>query len=197
MIIGVDLDEVLSDTLSPLIQFHNEKYGTSLEKKHFHSYKWWKVWGGTRDESVGKFFQFYKSTHFKNVKPLQDAISVINQLSRNHQLVVITSRQREFIKDTKRWIQKHFPSRFKDIFIINHADWAISGTSLTKAEICQREGVDVLIEDSLEYARECISDRTKVLLFDYPWNKGKLPKGVYRVHSWQDILTHSIFVATN
>lgn len=194
MIIGIDFDDVLADTIGQLILFHNETYGTELTRKQFHSPRWWEVWGGTRDQSVNKFFEFKKSPYFKDVKPLEYAIDAIDELSNNHTLVVITSRQVEFVKETNEWINEHFPNKFKDIFLTNHAHWALSGTSTTKLAICKQENVDILIEDNLDYAEECAEENIQVLLLDTPWNQGTLPDNVYRVHSWKEILQHKILL---
>lgn len=190
MLIAIDLDEVLVDTLSGVIAFHNATYGTSLEKKHFFSYRWWEVWGGTREESIDKFLLFAKSDYFTNLQPLEDALASIEALAKDHTLIVITSRQNELEVSTKQWITKHFPQKFKEVYIINHADWSKGGKTTTKLELCQRLGVEVLIEDNLEYANECASSTAKVFLLDYPWNQGKTKKGVLRVTSWQEILTN-------
>jgi len=192
MTIGVDLDDVLADTMGPLIRFHNDTYGTKLQREHFLSPRWWEVWGGTRDQSVNKFFEFTETLHFKDLQPLEEAIEAIDELSKKHELIVITSRQTEFITETKRWIKAHFPGKFRDIFVTNHAHWAKTGTSMTKLEVCQKENVDVLIEDNLEYAVECAIENTKVLLLDAPWNQGKLPKNVHRVFSWKEVVSHEV-----
>lgn len=192
MVIGIDFDDVLADTVGQLIEFHNDVYGTTLTRDQFHSPRWWEVWGGTRDQSVKKFFEFKDTSHFKNVQPVEYAIDAIDELSKNHTLVVITSRQIEFVEETNDWIKKHFPNKFKDIFLANHAHWALSGESTTKLEICKKEQVNILIEDNLEYAEECAEEGIQVLLLDTPWNQGKLPDNVYRVHSWKEIVTHEI-----
>ena len=85
-------------------------------------------------------------------------------------------------------IEKYFPNKFKDIFVTNHPMWAKTGTALTKADICKKHNVDILIEDNLDYAKETVSEKTKVLLLDYKWNRGELPKGIKRMFSWQDIV---------
>ena len=54
MNIGVDLDEVLGDFLSSLIQYHNTNYNSVLSREDFHSYKFWEVWGGTKEEAIQK-----------------------------------------------------------------------------------------------------------------------------------------------
>ena len=48
--------------------------------------------------------------------------------------------------------------------------------------------INLIIEDNLSYAIECIAPHRKILLFDRPWNQAdKLPNGIIRVHSWKEI----------
>lgn len=58
MNVGVDLDEVLADFLPSLMDYHNENYGTDFKKEDFHSYQFWHVWGGTREEAIQKYMAF-------------------------------------------------------------------------------------------------------------------------------------------
>jgi len=192
MLIAIDLDEVLAETMPGVISFHNQKYGTTLSIDNFHSYKWHEVWGGTKKEAVEKFFLFTKSVHFKNLKPLKEAMTAINVLTKTNELIVLSSRQKEFEGESKRWIEKYFPNKFKAVYIINHADWAKGGKTMTKKEMCQKLGVEVLIEDNLDYANECASINTTVFLLNYPWNKGEIVKGVIRVNSWREIVSDPI-----
>jgi uncharacterized HAD superfamily protein len=187
MLIAIDLDGVLADTLAAFISFHNEMYGTTFIKEHFHSDRYWEITGETKEVFTAKFDQFIETPYFQNIEPLQDAFDIVSSLARDHQLIVITARQTELAGKTNTWIKKHFSKKFQQVHVINHAAFAKKGKTMTKKEICQKLGVDILIEDSLENARECVSDKTKVLLLDTLWNQGKLPKGVVRVPSWKDI----------
>ncbi len=192
MLIAMDLDEVLAETLTGVISFHNQKYGTGLSKDDFKSYNWWETWGGTRDQVVDKFFEFAQSIYFQEVKPLKDAVDAVSILGMKHELIVLSSRQTELEKQTLEWVEKHFPNKFRDVLVTNHHDWAKSGNTMTKVEVCQKLEVDVLIEDSLSYANECASENTIVFLLDYSWNMGKMKKNIIRVKSWGEILKHPI-----
>lgn len=63
MLIRIDLDDVLADFINSLIRFHNQTYGTDLTKDQFHSYNFWEVWGGNREEAIQKVYKFH-TTHF-------------------------------------------------------------------------------------------------------------------------------------
>ncbi len=190
MIISIDLDEVLADTTPALIRYHNATYGTSLTFEDFTNYEWWRVWGGTREQSVRKFLDFVKSPFFSEVRPVQGAEDAVKKLKEHHTLHIVTSRQTELESVTHSWIETYFPGVFTGIHMANHAQWALSGKTRTKVEICLELDAALLIEDSLLYARECESDNIPVLLLDYPWNKGALPTNTKRVLSWREIVQH-------
>ena len=195
MLIAIDLDEILAETLEGVILFHNKTYDTALSTKDFHSYRWWEVWGGTREEAVNKFLQFTKSDFFKKLLPFKDAVDAVSLLAQKHELIVLTSRQTELETETREWIKKYFPNKFKSVHVLNHADWATKGKTLTKKEVCKKLGVNVLIEDNLDYANECAAENVKAFLINYPWNKGECNKGVTRVNSWEEIVNNPIFKA--
>ena len=57
MRIGLDLDEVLSRFVLGLVEYYNSTYKTSLKLEDFHSYKFWEVWGGTKEDTIKKISQ--------------------------------------------------------------------------------------------------------------------------------------------
>lgn len=186
MRIGIDLDEVLADFLTALLKYHNDTYGTSLVGEQFQSYQFWETWGGTRERAIQKVYDFYNTGYFRELKPVvgsQEAVSILKQ---NNELFVITSRQDDVAEATRGWIAQHFPERFSAVLFANH--YSQKGDSRKKSQICDSVGIDVLIEDSPEYALECFTQKRKILLLDYPWNRNsELPPGIYRVNSWEEI----------
>jgi len=187
MKIGIDLDEVLADFLPALIEYHDANYGTSLVREQFQSYRFWETWGGTREEAIQKVYDFHKTSYFKNMKAVLGSQEAVGILKRNNDLVVVTSRQDDVAEATRGWIAQHFPNVFSEVYFANH--YSQNGSSITKKQICDSVGVDVLIEDSPEYALECLNPNRKILLLDCPWNRSsELPQGIYRVNSWKDII---------
>ncbi len=187
MRIGIDLDDVLAATVPALIDYHNRTFGTAYVLDDFFSYEWWKVWGGTREQSIQKAFTFFTSAEGLKIPPIPLALDRVSHLAKDHELLIITSRQQELTDITHKWIATHFPHIFQEIIITNHAQWSFGGTSRTKCEVCIEKKCTVLIEDNLEYANECAEYDIQVFLLDYPWNKGKTHSKVKRVNSWSNI----------
>ncbi len=188
MKIGIDLDDVLVQFLAALIKYHNDTYGTNLKFEQFHSYQFWKIWGGNKKEAIQKVYDFYESPYFENILPVDGAQKTIQFLSsKNYDLYIITSRPSDISKKTRESVQKHFPNCFKKIYFTNQYSKNTNPTK--KKEICDSLNVDILIEDSVEYALDCLNDSRKVFLINQPWNiKKNTPEEIYRVDSWKEII---------
>eukprot|EP00178_Gracilaria_changii_P022967 TRINITY_DN687_c0_g1_i1.p1 TRINITY_DN687_c0_g1~~TRINITY_DN687_c0_g1_i1.p1 ORF type:complete len:202 (+),score=27.74 TRINITY_DN687_c0_g1_i1:283-888(+) len=192
-VIAVDLDEVLGDFVSPLCSFHNERYGTSLKRADFFSYRFCDVWGGNDRQATEKVHDFFKTSYFKNLPVIPGAREALLRLQElGFDLVVVTSRQFKIAEATQEWLSENFPSdTFKEVAFGNH--WGLEGKKVTKLQLCQQLGASVLIDDSLSYTTEVSRSGIKCILFDldgnYPWNKsGELPVGVTRAHSWKEVV---------
>src|SRR3989338_10775887 len=114
--IGIDFDDVLADTNTALIRWHNERYGTVLRREDFWSYYYWDIWGGTREETIEKFSEFGKSDHFHGILPVMGTYNGIADLSTvADRLVIITARDEEMREVTEQWISDHLPAVFDSV----------------------------------------------------------------------------------
>lgn len=185
MKIAIDIDEVLGNFLSEVIAFHNSAYGTDLEIGQFTSYRFWEIWGGTREQAIDKIYEFKETEYFRGIRPLPGAQKAITELKAANELCIVTSRQNEFIEVTRAWLDRYFPNCFSGVYFTNH--YGHSESSITKAQICDQIGADLLIDDSLDFALECAVAGRQAILFDYPWNKAsRLPEAIRRVSSWDE-----------
>lgn len=187
MIIGIDLDEVLASHLAAVIDYHNATHGTALTREQFHSPRFWEVWGGTREEAIRKVDAFYQTPYFKESLPMPGAQEAIRALAEQHTLHVITARPETIADDTQAWIDRHFPGLFSGIHFANH--YSISGVERTKLSLCDALHVELLVDDSPDFALECVSPQRPVLLLDHPWNRAApLPPGIHRCQSWAEVV---------
>lgn len=180
--VGIDLDDVLADTIHALISFHNDFYGTSLKKYNFHSQFYCNVWGGTIEDAIRKIQEFHDSAYFDNIRPVNGSAKFIDSLYLKNDLYIITSRREAFIEKTISWLGRHFPGKFKGIYFSDNHYIGYNGKK-TKTQICLEIGAKVMIEDSLEYSKECGKSGINVILLDCPWNQSKDIPGVERVYS--------------
>lgn len=187
--IALDLNDTLCDFVGGLARFHNRKYGTKLKKEDYFTFEFGRVWGCDQKEAEKRVDEFHNSEYFKNILPVKDSQWGVNGLSKYNELYVVTSRETTpyLIEQTNSWLNKHFLDTFEDIaFSRNHYTGRGEGLK-TKREWCDKNKIDLVVEDSLEYANQCASEKRKVLLLDSPWNRnGKLNKGVIRT-TWSEI----------
>ena len=103
-----------------------------------------------------------------------------------NELIVVSARPEETSNGTMEWMGRYFNGVFSGVYLTGQ--WARSGNGRKKHEVCKEIGIDLLIDDYLGHANECSNDGIRVLLFDQPWNQGKLSNGTKRVYSWKDII---------
>lgn len=189
MKIGVDLDEILSDTLTTLLEFYNNLYKTSFKKEDFYTYSYWEIWGGTREDSINLINKYYETnnpTDIKTIKRSFEAVSKLKELG--HELHIITGRSESFKERTETWLNKHYPNIFSSI---NYANtFNADENEKFKSDICKNIGVEIFIEDDPYHIQKCSDAGIKVLFIDYPWNKNKEFKNATRVYSWDEIVKY-------
>lgn len=193
MKIGTDLDECLAEFVSGFLDYHNNKYGTKLNRKEFKSYNLWETIGGTREDAIKHVSEFYRTNYFKNLPVVFGSVNVVDLLSRENEIFVISSRPIYIHNETIKWLDDHFHEKFSEIFFSD--EWNFSSWNFfnfrrkNKSGICKKLKLDFYIEDNLGYALSCARKVDKVLLLDKPWNQNsELPNNVHRVYGWNEIL---------
>lgn len=185
MKIGLDVDEVLGNLIDPIMEFHNQEYGTNFSKEDVNSYGLEELWGGTKEETLEKVLKFYDHQLFHSIQPLPDSQKVLNQLYNSHELHIITSRPKQIQTKTENWVNHYFPKIISGIHFAG--GWA-NENAKSKKEICKDVGIELMVEDCLDFAEDIALLGTNVLLYNYPWNqKENLPENITRVYSWEDI----------
>ena len=186
MIIGVDIDGVLANLIVPFLKFHNRKYKTSDIPANHISNDLTIIWKCSKEEAHRRVFEFYMSSDFEKIKPVEGAVEGINRLGKKHKLHAITARPPIMQRKTDLWINQYFHKKFE---IIHHTNlFSLEGAKKNKSQVCQELGIKTIIEDDLNYALDCANLDINVYLLDSPWNKTKkLPKNIIRVFGWRDI----------
>lgn len=187
MHIGVDMDSVIADIVHPLIRFHNNVYKTKTKYSEHKTFDLSPLWNCPLEETINRIHEFYHSPYFEQVKPITGSRRSIGYLRKKHTLSLITARPYSIEDKTKAWLKLYFPDSFSYVHHTNLA--AKKGhPRKNKSEVCLQNKVDLIIEDHLEYAYDCLSAGVEVILFNQPWNQTKnLPRGMRRVYSWKEI----------
>jgi uncharacterized protein len=188
MIIGLDVDEVLCDIMTRVIQRHNEVYDDEKKyvKEDFHSYNWWEAWGGTREDSMKELYEFMASDYAEDVPVVKWSREGVERISEKNYLIGVTARLLDFRKETEKWLEKNFGEWIKEIYFCG--DFEKKQGLSRKSEIVRKRGIELIVEDNFDYAAECAKVGVRVFLFNAPWNQALPPPGVERVYSWYDIV---------
>lgn len=193
LVIAVDCDDVIVETMPLVIQHYNQTYGTNLTLADAYT-KDPTVWGVERYEDVVGRVNAYMEEHAESLKPMQYAIDALVELSQRHELHLITGRADLLQEATEKWIEQHLPGLFTGIQLTNYVVSDDQAHTLrSKLEICQQIKADILIDDHLHHAAQVAGGGITVLLFGaYPWNASDiiLPSNVIRVKDWHDVLEY-------
>ena len=103
-----------------------------------------------------------------------------------NELVAITMRSPMIEQATQEWLYKHFRGKIQEVKFARNI-YIGEQRRKTKADFCREAGIQVMIECSIETARDCASNGIPTILLDKPWNQGPLPPGVTIVHSGSEI----------
>ncbi len=187
MIIAIDLDETLGDTLGVFLKWYNSKNNSSFSRDQFSSYNFTETLKIPKDDLYPLWHEFFRSKEFETIPPVDGVIEAIEILNEKHELILITARYDLFVPQTTKWIEKHFPKKFKKVFHTTSFDGK-KFNFVFKSQICISEGAKVIIEDNGENALECAQKGIKVYLLDYSWNREAKHKNIIRVKNWKEVL---------
>lgn len=176
MIVGVDIDGVVADSLLAWITELNKYFGQQKRIEDVVSYQFDKVYNVTWDE-MDYFFRQYQEVLLSNLAPVEHAPRALELLKEKHQLVLITARPESFRTMTQEWLQHH-QIPYDDLMMTNYCD---------KADYCSQARVDIYIEDSLENAQSIARTGIPVVLYDAPYNRNNKDGQLIRRFNWPEI----------
>ncbi len=181
--IGIDFDDCLIDFCSAIISYYNSLYGTSYQKKDVLQFGLENLWKCSKEEADKVFADFYDIAGKFNILPVFGAPEGVREWSKNNDLFVVTGRSYTTVKFVNDWIATHMPF-FKGI-LFTKSD---SRLKKTKSQLCKENGIEILIDDHVAFVEDLSLNGIKGLIFDAPWNQGKIPENVTRVYSWDDVV---------
>lgn len=188
-IIAVDIDDVLAANAEGFVKFSNKRWGTNLAPSDYHDH-WAEIWGVENNEALDRADVLVKEGVLRNYNHFEDALSVLRELAKRYDLIVVTARILAAEKDTKDWIEQYFGGVFKDIYFAGIWDeYNDHSIQKGKGDILREIGARYLIDDQIKHCKTAAEHDIQALLFgNYSWNKAEdLPAGVHRVKDWRDI----------
>ena len=189
--IAVDIDDVLAENAAGFVAFSNQRWRTNLKVEDYDEH-WAKIWSVDNKEVERRASEFHDSGIIRGYGHIGGAYEVLQQLSKEHHLVIATSRRLQMKADTLAWIDEHFP----DIFVSDTVHFAgiwdtvnEQSVTMTKADLITQINADVLIDDQLKHCEAVAQTGRHALLFgSYSWNQqAELPSRVTRCLSWGDV----------
>lgn len=186
MRIGIDIDGVLTD-----IEQWQLDYGSKFVFEKYHKgiinsegYDIQEIFNV--DEKVeDEFWKKYLYEYAKNEPARKFASEVINKWKdEGKEIYIITARyltnrdtaERQKMREiVKNWLKEN--KIYYDKIIFSPED---------KIEICQKNSIDVMIEDKAENINN-ISKNIPVICFNARYNKQCNGKNIYRCYSWYDV----------
>ena len=184
--IGIDIDEVVVEFVKGYLKIYNKKYNQNKSFENIFCYDLWIPLGITREEAFAISNRFYDSEDFENISLVDGAGEGIEKLSKKNKLFFITSRPVKIKEKTEQFFKKNFP--YLPLNLIFSGDiWG--SQEKKKPIICKKLGIEIIIEDNINYALDCASVGVFTYLLDKPWNQnGNLNNNMIRVKNWEEIL---------
>ncbi|MCI8460050.1 MAG: hypothetical protein HFE81_01505 [Bacilli bacterium] len=156
MRIGIDLDDTICQT-TEIVQNRLKRYATEEKMNPLDIIN--------DDFLKHSFFSIYLEDIYLNVDVKKDAINVLKRLrSRGNEIYVVTARRSDYvpsvtdvIKITERWLNEN-NIEVDGIITAAYGE--------TKADVCKRYNIDIMIDDDPYNYKKIVSSGTKCLLFD-------------------------------
>jgi 5'(3')-deoxyribonucleotidase len=189
-IIAIDIDDVIADSTETMRIRVNKRTGAQLEPEHYQmpyqnymSY-YERVWKNHGVDIAYDDLLEEMEADQANVPLLAGASFAIAELTRKHDIIIITSRPRTWESKTMDWLK----TQLGDIFISIH--FTDKDEPRTKGQICKELGAEWLIDDNPEHCQSAIDEGIKAILFGkYGWHH-KAPKHLVRCKDWPEVMEY-------
>lgn len=176
--IGIDICGVIADIGPSLEKILSKRQGRQVKKEEIITYNL-KHMGVESHE----YKDIFNKDFYTNLKPIKDAIDIINCLYDKNYISLITSRNQysEVMKDTFDWL------------IDNGILFDNLIQSDNKVEPMKSEELDFLIDDHFGTCYNLAKNKINSYLFEQPWNKYSTFsddlefKHIKRAKNWKDV----------
>lgn len=190
--IGVDCDEVLSETIDELLK-RPPLSDKKVKKSDIYSYYFAdiKELNISAEDATLTFYSFFKSSDYRLTQPVLWAYEKLYERKQSWcQLYVVTARPSEFAEITKSRVNQHYPNIFSDFLFMNK----YTNNEIPKSELCQQKAIQLLIDDNIDNIEWVNELWIPGFLLDKPRNKNKPDsKLLKRVYSRDEIQLSDFF----
>ncbi len=182
MKIGIDIDNVISNfnevLLSEYIEHDKKLRNSGIINKDAYIRKMF-------DWSIEEEDSFYRNNIERIAKKLtviKGTKEYIDKIKSDGNLIyIITGRDNGEYTDpinmTKDWLKK-FDIYYDELLFTDASD------KKSKADVCVKNQIDIMIDDSTGMCRSCIERGIKTFIMDTQYNR---KTNIPRVHNWKEI----------
>lgn len=182
MIIGVDIDGVLTDLESYQIEKGREYF--KKEIVDINGYDVDSIFGVSKKE-CDEFWDKYLFYYAREIEVRKDASLVLKRIKeRGNKIYIITARTYTDKEDPEGLKMKEAVKKWLLDKKIPYDKLFFSGKD--KLKICKENNVSLMIEDSPIKIKQ-LKDSIPLICFDALYNKRVKGKNIKRVSSWQEI----------
>lgn len=186
MNIGIDIDDTIGMT-SEETDIYAKEYTENILKREFKLNEieildpmWAKHLYGWNNEEDKEFWNLYYEQIMKNIKPKSNSIEIINELSKENTIIIISARWDKesgiIAKITKEWLEKY--DIHYDKLFIGHLD---------KRDISKQNNIELFIDDNYKTCKLISETGIKTLLMNSRINKDMKINDIEKVFSWKEI----------
>ncbi len=191
MKIGIDLDDVLADSLPHYLHAFNKRFSLDVELADAA----WRITDRfphiPRQEADDFFTQLIADGFFLSRSLIPYAKEAVETLADDgHDLYIITGRTPRDEQITMDWLTRVGVRSYFEAVVHRTRD----PVERHKADVASGLALSLFIEDELAVALAVAETAIPVLLFDRPWNQGLLPDNVCRIGSWYEALTQIAYL---
>lgn len=176
MRIAVDIDGVLADQVTPVLDRVRVRYGVDMDFKDIKS--WDENISGT-DSDIAKEIESAEKVdrHVREMPVIDGAIDALEKLLEEHEIIIATNRPSHTRTATKHWCEE-LGIPYKDIHF-------------TREMGKEKLSANLLLDDHPSDVLAFIENRDReAILFDRPWNDSSRVDGkddVRIVDSWRAV----------
>ncbi|MDH5463587.1 MAG: hypothetical protein OEW49_04700 [Nitrosopumilus sp.] len=174
--IGIDIDGVLTDFVKEFIKSVNKRYKITLSEQDIREHDLYKVLGIPSKDLIEMVMEVFP----KDLAPQEGSVESVNELSKKHEIYIITAREPETLDVSKNWLKQHgIP--YKKLAFMKEGD---------KHKFIEKDHLDIVIDDNLKEITNWIGIVPHIIVLDHPWNQSLNVKNYFhRAKDWKEILS--------
>lgn len=184
MIIGIDIDDTISDTYGCIFPYAQKYTTEDLNKnieiidKDCFNHMYYSTAHDWNEKEHKEFLDKYYQTILLNIKPKLFAVETINELKKQgHKIILITARfpsdKFDIEELTIQWLKDNKINY--DELIVNVQD---------KVEVARKKQIDIFVDDSIRNCEKVSEVQIETFIMDTIINVNYNNDKIKRIYSW-------------